>query len=79
MGIPEDFKWGREESLSSPDRWSEEEKRSFLKKHETNIRQCLGEGVPTPVIRAIGEKIKGQIEAQDLHSLRNTQMILGAI
>lgn len=64
MGIPEDFKWGREELVSSPARWSEEEKRSFLKRHETNIRQCLGEGVPTPVINAIAIKMRERIHQE---------------
>lgn len=56
MGVPEEFKWSTEDNpdLTSADN---ELKVTFLKKHEINIRQCLGEGVPTPIFRKIGKKI----------------------
>ncbi|WIM72948.1 Eco57I restriction-modification methylase domain-containing protein [Corynebacterium suedekumii] len=52
MGLPDSFIWfaGQEEALMKRDI-------DTLKRHSSNIRQCLGEGVPTPVMRSIGENI----------------------
>lgn len=57
MSVPEDFKWSDtpfEQLNALPDA----EKRAFLKKEEMNIRQNLGEAVPTAIFRQIASKIK---------------------
>lgn len=57
MTIPPTFKWidATPDELNS---LSEAEKRKLYKRHEVNIRQCIGEAVPTNVIRCIAQKIK---------------------
>ena len=57
MNIPESFKW-IDQSLESLNSLSEEEKRKIYKKHETNIRQCIGEAVPTVIMQQIAHNIK---------------------
>lgn len=60
MTIPHDFKWLPME-LRELNALSEEEKRRVYKAHETNIRQCLGEAVPTEIVRQIAAGIKRQL------------------
>lgn len=57
MTIPDTFKWSdiSEEQLNS---LSADKKRAFLKKEEINIRQCLGEAVPTVIFDSIARKIR---------------------
>ena len=57
MNIPNDFKWVEEdeEYLNS---LSIDEKRKFLKDNEINIRQCIGEAVPTVIMEKIANNIK---------------------
>lgn len=57
MGVPESFRWANFE-LSELNSLPLDQKRAFLKEHDTNIRQCLGEGVPTPVFQSIAKKAK---------------------
>ena len=60
MTIPRDFRWlpmGLRELNALPP----EEKRRIYKAHETNIRQCLGEAVPTEIVRQIAEGIKERL------------------
>lgn len=61
MSVPDSFKWTDilEENLNN---LSLEEKRRFLKKEEMNIRQSLGEAVPTVIFRQIAENIKTSIQ-----------------
>ncbi|WP_257162685.1 DNA cytosine methyltransferase [Corynebacterium cystitidis] len=53
MGLPENFVWfaGQERACRKKDT-------ELLRKHAPNIRQCLGEGVPAPVMEAIGKQIR---------------------
>lgn len=53
MSIPDSFNW-----LSNPDRKS-------LDENETLIRQCIGEAVPTNVIRQIAKNINEMLEYDD--------------
>ena len=55
MTIPNTFKWSNipEEQLNA---MSIEQKKAFLKKEEMNIRQCLGEAVPTIIFESIAKK-----------------------
>lgn len=55
MSTPPDFQWHRI-SHKETSQWAESEKRKFLRANEMNIRQCLGEAVPTGVIHQIAVK-----------------------
>ncbi|MDE5599499.1 MAG: DNA cytosine methyltransferase [Ureaplasma sp.] len=57
MSIPKEFKWTNDnyEYLNS---LSLHDKRKFLKSNENNIRQMIGEAVPTLVFEMIAKKIK---------------------
>ena len=57
MSIPDSFVWTEIKS-SDLNSMSFEEKQKYLNKNEMNIRQCLGEAVPTEVFRSIAKKIK---------------------
>lgn len=57
LSIPESFEWShfKTEKLN---KFTELEKKAFLKKEELNIRHCLGEAVPTGVFKNIASNIK---------------------
>lgn len=57
MNIPNNFKWSEisEEELNN---LSLEEKQQFLKENEANIRECIGEAVPTIIMQKIAKNIK---------------------
>lgn len=57
MTIPHDFKWVPY-SLDELNCMTEENKRIIYKNNEVNIRQCLGEAVPTEVLRQVAARIK---------------------
>ncbi|WP_206172256.1 DNA cytosine methyltransferase [Vagococcus fluvialis] len=57
MNIPTSFKWVKE-SEKELNSMSFEEKKIFLKKHEINIRQSIGEAVPTIIMQKIADNIK---------------------
>lgn len=57
MTVPEEFRW-LPYNLEELNGMDEERKRSLYKEHEVNIRQCLGEAVPTKVMREIAALIK---------------------
>lgn len=61
MTIPDSFKWVEtdEKILNN---MSYEEKRKFLKKEEINIRQSIGEAVPTEIFRKIAFNIKENLD-----------------
>ena len=63
MTIPENFKWS-EKTLKELNNLSEEEKRTFLKKNELNIRHCIGESVPTTIFNQIAIKIKNNLQTK---------------
>ncbi len=60
MSVPKSFKWC-EESENLLNSLSTEEKKLFLKKNDINIRQSIGEAIPTGVIFSIAQKIKKQL------------------
>lgn len=60
MTIPETFKW-LDYDLTYLNELSIEEKRKISKKEELNIRQSIGEAVPTIIFRQIANKIKTSI------------------
>lgn len=54
MTIPNDFEWS-ETPYSELNALPQKKKREFLKKEETNIRQCIGEAVPTEIFKSIAD------------------------
>nr|WP_325196969.1 DNA cytosine methyltransferase [uncultured Oscillibacter sp.] len=57
MTIPDSFRWV-DYSIDELNAMSDAEKRKIYKEHEVNIRQCLGEAVPTEIMRQIAANIK---------------------
>lgn len=57
MTIPDSFQW-IEQDLNTLNKLTLLEKKNFSKKHEMNIRQCIGEAVPTAIFHQIAKKIK---------------------
>lgn len=63
MSIPEDFIWSNI-SYEELNALSMDAKKKYLKKEETNIRQCIGEAVPTEIFKRIAIKIAAFLEAR---------------
>jgi len=57
MTIPATFRWSTK-SVKELNALPPEEKQKYITKHDTNIRQSIGEAVPTEIFRQIAEKIK---------------------
>ncbi|UTH15637.1 DNA cytosine methyltransferase [Macrococcus epidermidis] len=57
MNIPNEFKWTNL-SYNELNNMNVEEKKLFLKKNEINIRQSIGEAIPTIIVQKIAKKIK---------------------
>ncbi len=74
MTIPDSFKWttNSEKELNT---LTIEEKKKFLKKEEINIRQSIGEAVPTEIFRQIAKNIKENIRRKS-YSLRDIKKII---
>ncbi len=56
MTIPHTFRWS-DRTFEELNRLSLKEKRLYLKKEETNIRQCIGEAVPTTIFEQIANNL----------------------
>lgn len=56
MTIPDDFKW-TDDQIETLNKMSFHEKQKYLKKNEINIRQCIGEAVPTIIMSKIASNI----------------------
>lgn len=63
MTIPRSFRWV-DYSLDELNAMSDTEKRNIYKTHEVNIRQCLGEAVPTEIMRQIAASIKMSMQSK---------------
>ena len=57
MGLPNHFQWSPF-TLETLNSLPIDQKQTYLKEHDVNIRQCLGEGVPTPVFQAIARRAR---------------------
>lgn len=73
MSVPFSFKWSNI-SFEELNKLSQKEKEDFLKKEEINIRQNLGEAVPTIIFKQIASKIrkiltKPSLSEQDIYAL----------
>ena len=58
MTIPASFKWVGE-NINTLNAMPLEEKEAFLKKEAMNIRQCIGEAVPSIIFASIAKNIRG--------------------
>lgn len=58
MSIPESFCWTEDEKNIL-------DRDEFLKKNELNIRRCIGEAVPTGIMKQISANIKTMLEFED--------------
>lgn len=74
MTIPQDFKWV-ELNLSQLNNLSEQEKREVYKNHEINIRQCLGEAVPTEIMRQIAFNIHSNLVHKRSEAIETNRII----
>lgn len=66
MSIPESFKWVAT-NFDDLNKMSENEKKVFIKKNDINIRQSIGEAVPTGVMLSISKKIKKYLETETVN------------
>lgn len=65
MSVPDSFKWS-DIPFDQLNSLSLKEKEAFLKKEEMNIRQNLGEAVPTIIFRQIAKKIRSRLYLGDM-------------
>ena len=74
MSIPDDFKWSAvpEKKLNN---MSISEKKKFLKKEEINIRQSIGEAVPTTIFNQIARNIKELLTTSKLDESKIKKLI----
>lgn len=68
MTVPYDFRW-MDKSLEELNQLSMDEKRKIYKEHEVNIRQCLGEAVPTEIVRQIAHNIFNELSKKRYESV----------
>lgn len=73
MGVPKEFKWSHF-SLAELNSLPLDEKREFLREHELNIRQCLGEGIPVEITNSIGLLIDKALKGESLMGLAAQQV-----
>lgn len=62
MTIPFDFKWSNQ-NLVDLNKLSLEDKKKFIKQNDINIRQSIGEAVPTIIFNQISNNIKKLLKA----------------
>ncbi len=74
MSVPDSFQWS-DISFEELNRLDAEEKRVFLKKEEMNIRQNLGEAVPTVIFRQIAKKIRKVMAKNEYSDMEIEQLI----
>ena len=74
MSVPDSFNW-TDISLQKLNAMTTKEKQSFLKKEEMNIRQNLGEAVPTIIFRQIAQKIRKALSQKEYTEQEITTLI----
>lgn len=74
MSIPKDFKW-LPMSLEELNKLPEKEKRNLYKQNEMTIRQCIGEAVPTIIMKQIAQAIKECIQYERFDSVGINRII----
>lgn len=75
MSVPKEFEWSAI-PYAQLNALPLEEKRQYLKKEDVNIRQSLGEAVPTIIFRQIAQKIKEAVAKNDLSELETKEIIV---
>jgi DNA (cytosine-5)-methyltransferase 1 len=65
MSVPQSFEWSAI-PYAQLNTLPLEEKQKYLKKEDPNIRQSLGEAVPTIIFQQIAQKIKGKVAESEL-------------
>lgn len=74
MTIPDDFRWV-DMSLEELNALSNKEKLDVYKSHEMNIRQCLGEAVPTEIMRQLAAAIRNKLAQKRCESIEINRII----
>lgn len=74
MTIPDDFHWV-DMSIEELNALLDEEKQDIYKNHEMNIRQCLGEAVPTEIMRQLAVAIRSKLEQKRCESIEINKII----
>ena len=74
MTIPKSFRW-LDKGIDELNALSEKEKRAVYKAHEMNIRQCLGEAVPTEIMRQVAHNIRICLARKHLESIDINKII----
>lgn len=74
MSVPDTFNWS-DISFKKLNALSTKEKQAFLKKEEMNIRQSLGEAVPTIIFRQIAQKIRKILSQKEYTEQEITALI----
>jgi DNA (cytosine-5)-methyltransferase 1 len=74
MSVPNMFNWS-DISFDKLNRMSVKDKEVFLKKEEMNIRQSLGEAVPTIIFRQIAQKIRNVLLQKEYTEQEITTLI----
>ncbi len=74
MSVPNYFQWS-DISFEKLNAMSTKEKQAFLKKEEMNIRQNLGEAVPTVIFRQIAHKIRRVLSQKEYTEQEITALI----
>lgn len=74
MSVPASYQWS-EKSYEELQSMSDEDKRKFLKQEEINIRQNLGEAVPTIIFKQIAHKIKEVLAKEFYAEVKIKQII----
>jgi DNA (cytosine-5)-methyltransferase 1 len=75
MSIPNTFNWS-DKTLIELNQMSEFQKRNFLKSNEMNIRQSLGEAVPTLVFEKIAKNVKRLMNFHNFTDSQTSSIIL---
>lgn len=75
MTIPKSFRW-LDKDIDELNALPDEEKRAIYKAHEMNIRQCLGEAVPTEIMRQVAHNIRSCLAKKHLESIDINKLIL---
>lgn len=65
MNIPDNFKWTSDYEFNELNRLTLTEKKEFLKRNEINIRQSIGEAIPTVIVRKIARNIKNVLKEKN--------------
>lgn len=65
MTVPADFRWVPY-SLAELNNMSDEEKKNIYRQNEVNIRQCLGEAVPTTIVQQIANRLKSELRKRQI-------------